>query len=70
MDAETIQALAQLPTVAILVYLLYRSQMQNEKLLTEFVESERAHARNLVEIFCSGRVQPKENIVPDGKVFP
>jgi len=47
MDKDTIQAIAQLPTIAILIYLLVKAQGQNDKLLAGLIESE----RNTLEIW-------------------
>jgi len=54
MDPETIKALADVPVVGVLIFLLVRQQLQNEKLLLQFAESEREHAKNLVTILTSG----------------
>lgn len=54
MDIELIKALGDLPIVGILIYLLVREQGTNEKLLMSIIESERDHARNLVNIACHG----------------
>lgn len=54
MDPETIKALADLPVVVILVFLLYRQQQINESLLIRFAESEKNHAENLVAILTHG----------------
>lgn len=54
MDPETIKALADLPVVVILVFLLYRQQQINEALLIRFAESEKNHAGNLVQILTHG----------------
>lgn len=54
MDVELIKALADLPIMGILIYLLVKEQGTNEKLLMSIIESEREHARNLVNIACHG----------------
>jgi hypothetical protein len=54
MDPETLKALADLPVVIVLVFLLYRQQQINEALLIRFAQSERDHATNLVTILTHG----------------
>jgi hypothetical protein len=61
LDIEVLRTLAELPTVVLLIYLLIRAQGQNEKLLAGMLESERNHARNLVEIICSGKINVDAN---------
>lgn len=56
MDPETIKALAESGVSAVLIFIVVRQQLQIEKLLGSIIESERQHARNLIDIFCSGRV--------------
>jgi len=56
MTEETIKALAQLPLVGVLIYLLVRSQTNIDSLMKTIIESEREHAKNLVQIICSGRI--------------
>jgi hypothetical protein len=54
MDSETLKALADLPVVIVLVFLLYRQQQINETLLVRFAQSEREHAEHLVTILTHG----------------
>jgi hypothetical protein len=57
MDVELIKALANLPITAILIYLVIRLQAEKEKLLTSFIEGERCHAKDLVDIVLSGKIK-------------
>lgn len=64
MDIELIKALGDLPITALLIYLLVRQQGENEKLLTQLIESERCHARNIIDIISRDRnllVVPSDN---------
>jgi len=56
MDADSIAKLLEIPTLGILLFLVYRQQSQIERLLAGIIESERMHARNLLEIVTCGRL--------------
>lgn len=64
MDAEIVKALAELPAMVVLIYLLVRMQAEKEKLLAALIESEREHARNLVAIACGRDRLPDSNLYP------
>jgi hypothetical protein len=54
MDAETIQAIAQLPIIGVLIYLLVREQAQKEKLLDQLCVQAAQHAKDLLELAIRG----------------
>lgn len=53
MDAEVIKLLAALPLETVLIYLIVRQQAQIERLLASIIESEREHARSILELVTS-----------------
>lgn len=68
METEIIKALADLPLTGILVYLLIRQQAQIEKLLVEFANSEREHARNIVDLITHRSIPQNGNVSREAQV--
>lgn len=55
MSPDEIAALANIPAIAILVYLVFRAQAANERLIQAIVDAERRHAESLERILCSDK---------------
>lgn len=62
MEIDLIKEIVNLPIIAVLIYLMVRQQAQIDKLLASVIESERNHAKDLVEIVCSGKI--KSDLIP------
>jgi hypothetical protein len=54
MDVQTIQAIASLPLMGVMVWLLVREQAQKEKLLDTMIASEKVHVETLIRILAPG----------------
>lgn len=62
MDETTAKLIETVPTMAVLIYLLYKEGQKTERLLAELLAQSKEHASNLVQMAIAGISRRQEDL--------